>query len=66
MLSFETLTLAPIDRKLIDAALLTQDECAWLNAYHDTIRNALAPHLDDSTRAWLIAATKPVATQKSP
>ena len=34
MLSFETLTFAPIDRRLIDTALLTAAERDWLNAYH--------------------------------
>jgi len=60
MLSFETLTLAPIDRRLIDPALLTVEETAWLNAYHKRVRETLSPHLDDETKAWLTAATEPV------
>ncbi|ADP72275.1 peptidase M24 [Rhodomicrobium vannielii ATCC 17100] len=57
MLGFETLTLAPFDRRLIDAALLSPAERDWLNAYHARVREALAPHLDDADRAWLDAAT---------
>jgi Xaa-Pro aminopeptidase len=58
--AFETLTLAPIDARLIDAALLTADETAWLNAYHARVRDALAPLLDAPTRAWLITVTAPL------
>lgn len=60
MLSFETLTLAPIDRRLIDAALLTAEETAWLNAYHERVRETLSPHLDHETSAWLASATAAV------
>jgi Xaa-Pro aminopeptidase len=58
--AFETLTLAPIDTRLIDAALLNADETAWLNAYHARVREALAPLLDAATRAWLITSTAPL------
>jgi Xaa-Pro aminopeptidase len=58
--AFETLTLAPIDTRLIDTALLTADETAWLNAYHARVRDALAPSLDAATRAWLITSTAPL------
>jgi Xaa-Pro aminopeptidase len=58
--AFETLTLAPIDRRLIEPALLSADEAAWLDAYHDRVREALAPLLDVATRAWLLAATTPL------
>jgi Xaa-Pro aminopeptidase len=55
--AFETLTLAPIDLRLVDASLLTGDETAWLNAYHARVRETLAPLLDAPTREWLIAVT---------
>jgi Xaa-Pro aminopeptidase len=58
--AFETLTLAPIDARLIDPAMLTEDETAWLDAYHARVRDAIAPLLDAPTRAWLIAATAPL------
>ncbi|MFF8800211.1 MULTISPECIES: M24 family metallopeptidase [unclassified Methylobacterium] len=59
MLGFETLTLAPIDRRLIDATLLGAADAAWLDAYHARVRACLAPHLDRATRDWLEAATRP-------
>jgi Xaa-Pro aminopeptidase len=58
--AFETLTLAPIDRRLIDPALMTDDEMAWLNAYHARVRQTLAPLLEAATRAWLVGATAPL------
>ena len=53
MLGFETLTLAPIDKRLIDLRLLTPAERAWLNAYHSKVYKALAPGLDQVLTAWL-------------
>ena len=61
LLGFETLTLAPIDRALIDPALLDAAEIAWLDAYHARVRSALTPELDPETAAWLAAATAPLA-----
>ncbi len=60
-LEFETLTLAPIDRALIDPALLDTRELDWLNAYHARVRETLGPLVDDATRKWLEAATAPIA-----
>ena len=60
-LGFETLTLAPIDRSLIEASLLDDAEIAWLDAYHARVRSALTPELDPDTAAWLAAATAPLA-----
>jgi len=57
MNAFETLTLAPIDRRLIDAAMLSKDELDWLNAYHARVRAEVGPALDEATRAWLDQAT---------
>ena len=59
--AFETLTLAPIDRRLIQPSSMTAAEIAWLNAYHARVRDALTPLLDDQTRAWLDAATAPLS-----
>ena len=61
-LGFETLTLAPIDRALIDPAMLTADERAWLDAYHARVVEILAPLLADEADAldWLHAATAPL------
>src|SRR5471032_409476 len=60
MLAFETLTLAPIDRNLIDKKLLTADEIAWLDTYHARVRAALMPKADKGTAAFLEEATKPI------
>ena len=60
MMGFEALTLAPIDKRLIDTALLTPDERAWLDAYHARVYAELAPGLDGDTRAWLQAAAAPL------
>jgi Xaa-Pro aminopeptidase len=57
MLGFETLTMAPIDRRLIETSLLTQPECDWLNAYHARVRKALTPMVDKAAAEWLEAAT---------
>ncbi len=57
MLGFETLTLAPIDLRLIAKKLLVREEKDWLNAYHLRVRKTLAPHLDAAERAWLKKAT---------
>lgn len=57
MNAFETLTLAPIDRRLIDAAMLSRDELDWLNAYHGRVRAEVRPALDEATKAWLDQAT---------
>jgi Xaa-Pro aminopeptidase len=60
MLVFETLTLAPIDRSLIEASLLEDDEIAWLDAYHKRVRDTLTPLVDPDTARWLAAATQPI------
>ncbi len=65
MMSFETLTLAPIDRRLIIPEELTASERAWLNAYHARVYATLALSLDPTTRAWLYDATLPI-TRFSP
>jgi Xaa-Pro aminopeptidase len=59
--AFETLTLAPIDRSLVDLYMLSEDELAWLNAYHARVRHEVRPHLDEATKAWLDHATAPMS-----
>lgn len=60
MRGFETLTFAPYDRRLIETSLLSQDEIAWIDAYHARVLETLAPALDDETRGWLERATAPL------
>jgi Xaa-Pro aminopeptidase len=58
--AFETLTLAPIDRRLIDSQMLTSKERAWLDSYHKRVHEILGPLVDGPTRKWLEQATKPL------
>jgi Xaa-Pro aminopeptidase len=57
MMGFETLTLAPFDRRLVEPSLLSPGEREWLNAYHARVRRELSPLLEPSDAAWLEAAT---------
>jgi Xaa-Pro aminopeptidase len=60
MLGFETLTLAPIDRALVEVGLLSAREINWLDAYHLRVRETLTAMLDPATAAWLERATRPI------
>tara|TARA_B100000686_G_C16756526_1_gene955875 strand:+ start:284 stop:2167 length:1884 start_codon:yes stop_codon:yes gene_type:complete len=60
MFEFETLTLAPIDRKLVLPEYLTEDEMLWLNKYHSRVRDILTPLVDKEVGAWLAEATLPI------
>jgi Xaa-Pro aminopeptidase len=65
-LAFETLTLCPIDTRLLDLSLLDASEIAWLDGYHANVRERLAPLLDDpADRAWLDARCAPLAAAKA-
>ncbi|WP_240790053.1 aminopeptidase P family protein [Roseomonas sp. HF4] len=59
-LEFETLTLAPFDRALLDPALLDAAERAWLDAYHARVLREVAPLVDAATAAWLERACAPI------
>ena len=60
---FETLTLAPIDRRLIDAKMLTSKEIAWLDGYHAGVAGTLRGLVDTEAGRWLEAATKPLGAK---
>ena len=60
MLGFETLTLVPFDRRLIDADMLSRAQLAWLNDYHALVRKKLSPEMAGRELAWLEAATAPI------
>ena len=60
VMSLETLTLAPIDRRLVLPELLSAQELAWLDAYHARVRDIIGPELGPADRAWLDAATAPI------
>jgi len=61
MHAFETLTLAPFDRRLVDAALLGPQDLAWLNDYHARVLREIGPMLDGAAMKWLEAATAPIS-----
>ncbi|HEV8407097.1 MAG TPA: aminopeptidase P family protein [Sphingomicrobium sp.] len=60
MLGFETLTFAPIDRRLIDARMLDPEELVWLNCYHAHVLAKIGPTLSGSDLEWLRAACAPI------
>ena len=60
-LGFETLTFAPIDRRLIEVGALTEAERAWVDGYHAQVRSLIGPQLDGDVAAWLSAETAPLA-----
>ena len=59
-LYFETLTLCPIDTRLIDKTLLNEAETRWLNAYHAHVRETLAPLTSGAAHNWLIKNTEAI------
>ncbi len=61
MLRFEVLTLAPIDSRLVAPELLTDDERAWLDDYHERVRRELSPLLSSAESEWLAQATRPLS-----
>ncbi len=60
--AFETLTLAPIDWRLIDNRMLTGKERTWVDDYHIRLRDTLSPLLNAPTQRWLDTATRPLGT----
>jgi Xaa-Pro aminopeptidase len=60
MLGFETLTLAPVDRALIDPSLLDGGERAWLDAYHARVLAEIGPMAEPAVAAWLADACAPL------
>jgi Xaa-Pro aminopeptidase len=60
LLGFKTLTLAPIDRAVIDVAMLSTDEKAWLNGYHARVLAEIGPLVPADVAAWLAEACAPV------
>lgn len=57
---FETVTLFPYERKLIDLELLTEEEVRWIDAYHQRVSRELAPLLEDEGKNWLEEKTAPL------
>jgi Xaa-Pro aminopeptidase len=60
-LKFETITLFPFDLRLFDLSIMTDEEIAWVNNYHNKVRSVLTPMLDtEDERQWLAAKTAPL------
>ncbi|NCZ82852.1 MAG: M24 family metallopeptidase, partial [Betaproteobacteria bacterium] len=59
-LSFETLSLCPIDTRCLELSLLREDERQWLNDYHHVVRERLSPRLEGRAKAWLAARTESI------
>ncbi|AJY14511.1 aminopeptidase P family protein [Burkholderia dolosa] len=59
-LAFETLTLCPIDTRCVLIEMLHDEERAWLNAYHATVRERVGRHVSGDAKAWLDARTQPI------
>jgi Xaa-Pro aminopeptidase len=60
-LGFDTLTVVPFDRRLIDADLLSRQERDWINTYHARVWQCLEAKVDAETRGWLKQATQPIS-----
>jgi Xaa-Pro aminopeptidase len=60
MHGFEQLTFAPLDRRLIDADLLTPNERAYVDAYHAETFAKVGPLLDGEVKSWLEAQCRPL------
>jgi Xaa-Pro aminopeptidase len=59
-LQFETLTLCPIDTRLVDRSMLGADEIEWLDTYHAEVLRRVSPHVDGAALAWLKERTQPL------
>ncbi|XP_028551579.1 aminopeptidase P1 [Dendrobium catenatum] len=64
-LSFEHITWAPYQKKLMNLNLMTPEEISWVNSYHSTCKEVLAPYLNDQEMEWLKKATEPIASPAS-
>ncbi len=58
--AFETITLCPFDRSLFDVSIMSDEEIEWVDNYHHTVYDRLAPLMTEEERAWLAAATRPL------
>lgn len=59
--AFETVTLCPFDRTLFETSIMSPEEIKWVDDYHRRVYDLLAPELNEDERAWLAAATAPLA-----
>ncbi|XP_020501092.2 xaa-Pro aminopeptidase 2 [Labrus bergylta] len=68
-MTFDTVSLVPYDRKLIDTSLLSSEQLRWLNNYYDTIRRLVGPELDKQKlheeKDWMLKNTEPFSASGS-
>ena len=64
-LKFESLTVFPIDTKLVDHSLITNEEIKWLNDYHKMVYDAIAPRLDHEEKSWLKEKCAPINREEA-
>jgi Xaa-Pro aminopeptidase len=62
MLGFETLTFAPIDRRLINPGMLSPEERSWLDGYHAQVLALIGPQVEGDVREWLEEQCRPIAS----
>jgi Xaa-Pro aminopeptidase len=60
-LGFETLTFAPIERRLVDVSMLSDAELQWLNDYHADVLKKIGPRLEGEDKAWLERQCAPLS-----
>ena len=60
MLCFETLTLVPIDRRLMELSMMTAQEIEWLDRYHQRVLEVIGPKVQPFARQWLQTNTRPL------
>ena len=63
MMTFEALSLAPFDLRLLEPSLLTQPEADWINRYHEQVFRELSPRLEEPDAVWLRQATRPLGAK---
>ncbi|MBT5187548.1 MAG: aminopeptidase P family protein, partial [Kordiimonadaceae bacterium] len=62
MLTFETITIAPIDTRLVNPHMMSAAEITWLNIYHAKVRETVSPLLENDEKEWLIHATESITS----
>ena len=60
-LKFDTMTLFPFDRNLMQTEIMTDSEIEWINSYHAEVRRRLVPHLTKEEAEWIIGKTEPIS-----
>ncbi|EMN7257720.1 aminopeptidase P family protein [Vibrio vulnificus] len=60
ILTFESLTRCPIDKRNINVDMLTRPELAWLNDYHQKVWDDISPLVEGDAQVWLREATRPL------